>query len=570
MAREYGNNLVLGTLRGTGQPLVLPATARQTHLYVPGISGTGKSRFLEYLIRQDIFKNRKSGCGLLMIDPHGSLYDRLVAWLVRHNIDRPLILIDMRDTDWVVSYNVLRQRIGANPAVVADNFVEAIAHAWGDAGTDRTPLFARWAGNTLRTLYEQGFTLADAYHLLDPRPVIRAGMTKNLRDPIARRDWELVQGLKPLEFEDKVSSTVNRLRRFVANDFFKCIFGQASASLDLRAAMDEGAIVLVSLATEGGRISHENTRLFGTLLLTDLWTAAKDRGKKESRRPFYVYLDEFQEFLTPTIAANLDQARGFGLHMTLAHQFPYQLINSGPVGARVFDSVMENATSKAVFRLTDLKNLEPITKWLFMGVMNPDEIKHELYSTKVMSYREEERVTHSRSSMSASAFAEHESASDGMSEAWDEDGVLRGMHTTDGFTAGRTHSSQDAFTESESRGSVLIPVMGKELAHVQFRSLEEQVYRAAVTIYDQQQRQFTVRCLGMKAPASLATPLLRDICVRPERLRDFVTKQMERLPFVLPMVEALRRVDVHRKALEDRLLAPSDHTEPTTSRRRVR
>ena len=112
--------------------------------------------------------------------------------------------------------------------------------------------------------------------------------------------------------------------------------------------------------------------------------------------PDLIILDEFQRFVTPTIADNLDEARGFGLHLTLAHQFPNQLLNAGPNGKRVYDSIMENASSKVVFRLSHEDNLKPLALWLFRGVMDPEQVKHELYSTKVMAYREEDRISTSR------------------------------------------------------------------------------------------------------------------------------------------------------------------------------
>jgi len=89
------------------------------------------------------------------------------------------------------------------------------------------------------------------------------------------------------------------------------------------------------------------------------------------------------------VTDNLDEARGFGLHLTMAHQFPNQLLDRGENGKRVYNSIMENASSKVVFRLSHEDNLRVMAQWLFMGVMDPDEVKHELYSTKVMSYREE-------------------------------------------------------------------------------------------------------------------------------------------------------------------------------------
>lgn len=575
MQSRHGNSLSLGALARTGCSLILPPQLRDKHLYVAGATGTGKSKFLEHLIRQDILANRASGCGVLVVDPHGSLYDNLVAWMTRTNLHRPVILIDMRDADWVVGYNILRQRENANPSVIVENFVQAMAHVWGQAGTDETPLFARWAGNTLRALYDQGYTLSDAAHLLGNRPDIRAAMTSGMSEPMARGDWDRANAMKPDVFDDKIGSTVNRIRRFLGNDVLRCMFGQPSASLDLGSAIEEGAVVLVSLAREGGRVSKEDSELFATLLLTDLWTAAQERGKRKGAKPFYVYLDEFQRFVTPTIAENLDEARGFGLHLTLAHQFPKQLLDAGPHGRRVYNSVIENASSKIVFRLTDWENMEPLAKWLFMGVMNPDEVKHELYSTKVMAYREEERITISRSTMSASAYAEHGSTSEGTGQAggetFDVDGVELGSSlSASGYsasTAGRTYSSQDAVTESESRGSVLIPVMGKELSHVQFRSLEEQVYRAAASLFAQGERQFTARLVGMRAPVSLMTPFVDDPLVQRWRVKEWVEKQMARSAFMLPAAEAMQRLREREIEFAKRFAAVP---EPTETRRRVR
>src|SRR5205085_5823938 len=99
----------------------------------------------------------------------------------------------------------------------------------------------------------------------------------------------------------------------------------------------------------------------------------------------------FQNFITPTMAENLDQARGFGIHLTMAHQFPSQLTDHGPDGKRVFNSIMANAASKIVFRTEIPADLPPLAQWLFMGTMDPEQVKLKLYSMKVMGYQEEER-----------------------------------------------------------------------------------------------------------------------------------------------------------------------------------
>ena len=97
---------------------------------------------------------------------------------------------------------------------------------------------------------------------------------------------------------------------------------QDGPSLDLSAALRDGKIILVSLATAGTQVTEEDARTFGSMLISDLWTAAQARGKTDEggtgAKPFYGYIDEFQDYVTPGMAATLDQARGFGLHLALA------------------------------------------------------------------------------------------------------------------------------------------------------------------------------------------------------------------------------------------------------------
>jgi DNA helicase HerA-like ATPase len=105
MRRPSGNDLLIATSLGGGKPLMLTKEQRSRHLYVTGSTGSGKSKFLEHLIRQDIMNWRKGGeCGLLLLDPHGAIYDGLMHWLIRtgHIYKRPVIPIDLRRDDWVV------------------------------------------------------------------------------------------------------------------------------------------------------------------------------------------------------------------------------------------------------------------------------------------------------------------------------------------------------------------------------------------------------------------------------------------------------------------------------------
>ena len=165
-----GNPLQIGSISGSGKKLVLPASARERHLFICGGTGVGKSKLIEHCVRQDILNWLDSKCGLLLLDPHGLVYQNVMAWLAKHGLKRPVIPIDLRRDDWIISYNLLRKRKESDPAVVVANFVRALAHVWGEGGTDQTPLFARWATVILLTLYQNGYTISDVMHRLHRRP----------------------------------------------------------------------------------------------------------------------------------------------------------------------------------------------------------------------------------------------------------------------------------------------------------------------------------------------------------------------------------------------------------------
>jgi hypothetical protein len=430
---------------------------------------------------------------------------------------------------------------------LVDNITDAMAYVWGQGGTNETPLFARWAGNVLRPLYEKGYTLVESEFLLDRvERQLRHMMTSDLKDKPSRQDWQFASMLNAKDFESQIGSTVNRLRRFLGTQAMRSMFGQPRVSLDLGAALEEGQIIIVSLATERAKVSKQNAELFATLLLSDLWTAAQERGKRDGIKPFYVYLDEFQRFVTPTIADNLDEARGFGLHLTMAHQFPNQLLDRGDNGRRVYNSIMENASSKVVFRLTHEENLSVMAKWLFMGVMDPDEIKHEMYSTKVMEYREEMRTSYSRSRGSSSGEGKFTGTTGSRSTGGRIDEGIEDEAISWNQSDANSGGTSDTWTSSESEGetesSVLIPVLGKELSHVQFRSLEEQLFRSMAVLFDQEQRQGVARCVGMSAPVSLLTPMVQKKPGSAARTKQYLDSCYQKLPFALPSAIAHKQL----------------------------
>lgn len=419
MRREPGNDLILGC-GGNRLPIRMTRQQRGRHLYVVGATGSGKTKFIEYLIQQDIQAWAKSQCGMIVVDPHGTLFDSIMSWVAARGLLRlPIVPIDLRRGDWAVSYNVLRPRPSADPAVVVGNLATAIAHSWGQGDMNATPRLAKWLRTILATVYEHGATLADALQLLS-NPEVRRAMTARLRDRFASAIWGSAQGLRPGEFLDQVESTVNRLAKFLANQMLRATLCQTGPSFDFSVALEKGSIVLVSLATAGAQVDVEDARTVGSMLLSDLWTAAQIRGKAEEGaqavKPFYVYVDEFQQYVNPTIADSLDQARGFGLHFTLAHQYPTQLRNRGELGEMIYNSVMANARSKVVFQLDHPRDLPELSLWLGRGAINLHAVKHQHYSTKVMGHRLSYMPSYSEGTSETKGCGSSESVGEGTSQ----------------------------------------------------------------------------------------------------------------------------------------------------------
>jgi hypothetical protein len=203
MGRPSGNDLLIAA-GSHGEPLILTREQRSRHLYVTGSTGSGKSKFLEYLIRQDIVEWRESGCGLLLLDPHGAIYDSLMHWLARTSYiyKRPVVPIDLRRDDWVVAYNLLRWREQVAASVVTDNLVDALAYVWGAGGTDETPRLARNTATVFQTLYEHGLTLVEVLKVLEfGSHEFRATLARGTKDEVARVTLERLNALKPSDYQ---------------------------------------------------------------------------------------------------------------------------------------------------------------------------------------------------------------------------------------------------------------------------------------------------------------------------------------------------------------------------------
>ena len=340
-------------------------------------------------------------------------------------------------------------------------------------------------------------------------------------------------------------------------------------------AIEDGQIIIVNLSTEGAHVSEEDAALFATLLLNDLWTAAKERGKGTEGgdvKPLYVYIDEFQNFVTPTIAKNLDQARGFGLHLTLANQFPRQILHAGANGAQVYDSVMANARSKVVFSLEGEENLKPLAQSLFMGVFNTDEIKLRLTSRKVMDYAQRVWEVVSESENWSEGTGEFTGTTDTESEGGairdGEQQESRIWNLSGAISGGTSRTSMRGEGRSVSRVPYLMPIFGEEVSSITYRSLEEQLHQAMAALFDQRQRHGVARLVVMRAPLNIVTPIIEKKPTSPEMADSFLTGCYDKLSFALKSEEAHKQIEDRQQKIIGGFTKTAD-AEPMRTRRKI-
>ncbi|HET9713272.1 MAG TPA: hypothetical protein VFP64_15365, partial [Pyrinomonadaceae bacterium] len=313
-------------------------------MHIIGSSGSGKSKFMEWMIRGDL-GNRQ---GFALLDPHGTLYEAVFDYCA-HTVPRQdVIFMNLSQPDSIVGFNAFQRARGeaADVSVLVDRRIAATMHAWDIPNTDQTPTLAR----TLRLIYtvmlEMNLGLPQVAHLIDFNAhKIRGHLIEEIPSSLVQKEWRELQGLRAKEWRDETLSAKNRLFKFLTSPTLGRFMGVSGRTLNLQEIMDQGKVLLVNLAPSD-HLSQENARVFGALLVNEFFECALRRKKDEGGKdptPFYLYMDEFQNFVSIDIADMLDQVRKFSLFQILAHQ------RFGHLDENVIDAVLTNCKIKAVF-----------------------------------------------------------------------------------------------------------------------------------------------------------------------------------------------------------------------------
>jgi len=330
----------------SGEPFYLEGKDLENSFHIMGATREGKSKQLQNIYRQFILQ----GVGCALIDPHGYLYDDLVAdcsyLSARHPeiLDR-IILFDPGDEQHIVGFNTMQRLPGHDLTTLVLSRMYATIKARGKDNFDDMPTAKTWLQNIFTPLIQKNLTLMETRHLIDRGARDNPAAEAIVRDTgidLIEHDWSWYEKqTKRTQYEELLSS-VNMLRNFVTSERMELIFGRQKRVIDLRDIMDNGKILLVNLSSE--KQHKDITRLLGTLLVNELFLAAKTRP--EHSRPFYLTIDEFENYVTQDIGDILDQGPKFQLHLLLAH---HSLAQVEEENKKVRAAVMQHAKIKIIY-----------------------------------------------------------------------------------------------------------------------------------------------------------------------------------------------------------------------------
>jgi hypothetical protein len=311
---------------------------RLLHMYALGKTGTGKSTFLETLIRQDV----AAGRGICLIDPHGDLVERVIAALPDHRRD-DVHYLDMTDALQPFGYNPLRKVHLSLIPLAASGLLESFKKHWEDAWGVRMEHILR---NAIYALLEtDGSTLPDVLRLLVDK-AYRRGVAGKLSNDQVKQFWLKEFDQYSLRYRaDAIAPVQNKVGALLVDPRLRRLFVEPLRPLRFRRMMDERQILLVNLSR--GQVGEDTAALLGSLLVSTIGLAAFSRADipEKQRADYFLYLDEFQNFTTASVATMISELRKYKVGLILANQHLAQLSDD------VRQAVLGNVGSLISFRV---------------------------------------------------------------------------------------------------------------------------------------------------------------------------------------------------------------------------
>jgi len=324
--------------RGTQLQFGLKRSDRGRHVYIVGQTGTGKSGLLELMTLSDNFHNH----GFAIIDPHGDYASDILRYIPAHRL-KDVVYFNPADMEHPIGFNpmeiidpTLKNHISSELVGVLKRMFES----WGP----RLEYILRYT--ILALLDTPDSTMLGITRMLTEKD-FRNDVISRINDPVVKNFWVTEFASWNDKFAaEAVAPVLNKVGAFTANPMIRNIIGQPRSTFNIREVMDSGKILIVNLSR--GLVGEDNAAILGALMVTKIQLAAMSRANIstiEDRRPFYLYVDEFQNFATDSFAVILSEARKYGLNLTVANQYVSQMT---PI---VRDAVFGNVGNLVSFRV---------------------------------------------------------------------------------------------------------------------------------------------------------------------------------------------------------------------------
>jgi len=330
----------LTNFRGINHQFGMLRRDRSRHLYIIGQTGAGKSGTLELFALSDIFH----GQGYAIIDPHGDFAVDNMRFIPGSRTE-DVVYFNPADTAYPLGFNPLEVTNPAQKTNISSEVIGVLKRMFGESWGPRLEYILRYT--ILALLDRPETTMLDITRMLTDKR-FRKETLGYCKDTVVLQFWNVEFNSWTDKFQaEAIAPVLNKVGAFTANPVIRNIIGQPKSTFNIRQIMDEGKILIVNLSK--GLIGEDNASILGSFLVTKIQLAAMSRSdipKIEDRRPFYLYVDEFQNFATDSFATILSEARKYGLNLTVANQY------IGQMSETVRDAVFGNVGSIITFRVS--------------------------------------------------------------------------------------------------------------------------------------------------------------------------------------------------------------------------
>lgn len=340
--KEQINFFAKTNFRNQQVPFGIKVDDRRRHMYVIGKTGMGKTTLMENMAIQDI----RNGNGVCFIDPHGDSIQKILDFVPPSRIN-DVVYFNPADLDYPIAFNILESVESRYKHLVASGLMGVFTKIWASMWSSRMEYILN---NTILALLDSpGNTMLGIVRMYVDKKY-RKKIVDNIKDPMVKAFWiEEFANYAEKYRTEAVAPIQNKVGQFLSSAVIRNIVGQPKSTIDLRDIMDNQKILLLDLSK--GKVGEDNSALLGAMIITKLQLAALSRVDipEPERKDFYLYVDEFQNFVTDSFATILSEARKYHLNLTMGHQYIGQLTPEN--NTKVRDAVFGNVGSMIVFRV---------------------------------------------------------------------------------------------------------------------------------------------------------------------------------------------------------------------------